>query len=61
MSGKECFSILNKIFKPKKKSKTKDVKGYTIKYGNIIEKNGEIIDEVLVSYFRSPKDRKSVV
>lgn len=55
MSGEECFSILNKIFKPKKKSKTKKVKGYTIKYGNIIEKNGEVIDEVLVSYFKAPK------
>ncbi len=33
MSGKECFEILNKIFKPKKK-KYDEIKGYTIKYGN---------------------------
>ncbi len=52
ISGKECFEILNKIFEPK--NKTKKIKGYTIKYGNIVE-NGEIIDEVLVSYFKAPK------
>lgn len=54
MSGKESFSILNKIFVPKTKQKVEKIKGYTIKYGTIVE-NGEIIDEVLVSYFKAPK------
>jgi tRNA modification GTPase len=54
MSGKDCFNVLNKIFKPKKEQRIEDIKGYTIKYGNIIE-NGEIIDEVLVSYFKAPR------
>lgn len=54
MSGKDCFSILDKIFEPKTKQDIKDIKGYTIKYGNVIE-NGEVIDEVLVSYFKAPK------
>ncbi len=54
MSGKECFEILNKIFQPIHKQNTKEIKGYTIKYGHIIE-NKEIIDEVLVSYFKEPK------
>lgn len=54
MSGKESFSILNKIFVPKIKQKVEKIKGYTIKYGNIVE-NGKIIDEVLVSYFKAPK------
>lgn len=54
MSGKESFSILNKIFIPKTKQKVEKIKGYTIKYGTIVE-NGEIIDEVLVSYFKAPK------
>ena len=52
MSGKECFDVLDKIFKPKQK--TDYIKGYTIKYGFIYDKN-KIIDEVLVSYFKSPK------
>ncbi len=53
LSGDECFKILQKIFKPKNKG---EIKGYTIKYGNIVKsENDEIIDEVLVSYFVAPK------
>ena len=53
LSGKNCFEIIDKIFIPK--NKNKKIKGYTIKYGNIINpENNEIIDEVLVSYFISP-------
>ena len=54
LSGKQTFEIIDKIFIPKNKSK--DIKGYTMKYGNIVNtKNNEIIDEVLVSYFVAPK------
>lgn len=53
LSGDDCFKILQKIFKPKNKG---EIKGYTIKYGNIVKReNDEIIDEVLVSYFVAPK------
>lgn len=54
MSGEKCFEVLEKIFIPKKKQNIEEIKGYTIKYGNIVE-NGEIVDEVLVSYFKAPK------
>ena len=54
MSGEKTFEILEKIFKPKTEQKIEDIKGYTIKYGHIIE-NKEIIDEVLVSYFKTPR------
>ena len=54
MSGEEAFTILEKIFEPKHNQKIEEIKGYTIKYGNIIQK-GQIIDEVLVSYFKAPK------
>lgn len=54
MSGKKSFEILDKIFKPKTSQKIEDIKGYTIKYGHIVE-NNEIIDEVLVSYFKAPR------
>ena len=53
MSGENCFEILDKIFQAKKPQKIEEIKGYTIKYGHIIE-NNEIIDEVLVSYFKKP-------
>ena len=52
MSGEKCFEILDKVFKPK--NKDKNIKGYTIKYGHIVDEN-KIIDEVLVSYFVAPK------
>ena len=65
MSGEKCFEVLEKIFLPKKFESIENIKGYTIKYGHIVEnlqeyKNGEvpenaIVDEVLVSYFRAPK------
>ena len=54
MSGEKCFEVLNKIFKPKKQESVENIKGYTIKYGHIVE-NNEVIDEVLVSYFKAPK------
>ena len=52
LSGKKCFDIIGKLFIPKNDGL---IKGYSIKYGNIIDDNNEIIDEVLVSYFISPK------
>lgn len=55
MSGEDCFEILSKIFRPKSNRNSSEVKGYTIKYGNIINAREEVIDEVLVSYFKAPK------
>ena len=54
MSGEKCFEILDKFFVQKNKQKIENIKGYSIKYGTIID-NDEIIDEVLVSYFKAPK------
>ncbi len=56
MSGKNCFTILEKIFNPIKKENIEEIKGYTMKFGHILDsETGDIIDEVLVSYFKSPK------
>ena len=55
MSGKNCFKILDKIFVQKNKKNIEDIPGYTIKYGHIKNRNNEIVDEVLVSYFKAPK------
>ena len=54
MSGENCFSVLDKIFVPKNKKPIEEIKGYTMKYGNIVE-NDNVVDEVLVSYFKAPK------
>lgn len=57
MSGDNCFEVLKKIFKPIDKNfDWNNIKGYTIKYGYIINsKNKERIEEVLVSFFKAPK------
>ena len=52
LSGENSINIVKKIFYP---TNNGEVKGYTIKYGNIIDNNNEIIDEVLVSFFIAPK------
>ena len=49
ISGDNAFEILDKIFV----TSNKEIKGYTMKYGKIVE-NENIIDEVLVSYFIAP-------
>ena len=55
MSGENSFNILNKIFKAKTPDTIDNIKGYTIKYGKIINPiDKKVIDEVLVSYFKSP-------
>jgi len=54
MSGEDTFKILNKIFKAK--NPEEKIRGYTIKYGEIIDPDTkQKIDEVLVSYFKAPK------
>lgn len=54
MSGEDCFKILDKIFEPKNKQNIEEIRGYRIKYGKIVNAD-KIVDEVLVSYFKSPK------
>ena len=58
MSGDECFGVLEKIFKQKNHQEIEEIKGYSIKYGTIVD-GEEIVDEVLVSYFKSPKSYTS--
>ena len=56
MSGDKCFDILKKIFISSQELILEDIKGYTIKYGYIINtETKEKIDEVLVSFFKNPK------
>lgn len=52
LSGEESVNIVNKIFKPVNSS---NIKGYTIKYGHVLDSKNEVVDEVLVSFFIAPK------
>ena len=52
ISGEDALKIIDKIFVPVNKSA---LKPYTMKLGNIIDSDGEVVDQVLVSYFKAPK------
>lgn len=54
VSGREAHVICDKIFHSKM-GKTAEAPGYTILYGDIIAKNGHLLDSVLVSVFREPR------
>lgn len=53
ISGENTYTVLKKIFKPKQEMDFKQINGYRIKYGYIIEEE-KVIDEVLVSFFKTP-------
>lgn len=56
MSGDKCFEILKKIFVTPQIINWENIRGYTIKYGYIVDvETKEKIDEVLVSFFKNPK------
>ena len=56
VSGPNAIINTDKIFIPADKTHKllSERKAYTISYGHITNKDGEIIDEVLVSLFRAP-------
>lgn len=55
ISGENALNIASKIFMPKNDYDIKNMKTYTMKYGNVLDlKSNEIIDEVILSYMKAP-------
>ena len=55
ISGSEAISIADRIFRPVGSTLSlSERKAYTLAFGNIVNANNDIIDEVLVSIFRAP-------
>lgn len=55
ISGEKSLNIVSKIFIPKNNYDIEKMQTYTMRYGNIVElKNRDIIDEVILSYMKSP-------
>ena len=52
VSGPEAIEIVNKIFKGKDLT---TVESHTINYGKIVDRRGNMIDEVLVSVMKAPR------
>lgn len=55
ISGSNALKILMNIFIDKKHEKITAFKSYTMKYGFIVDSEGELIDEVIVSYMKGPR------
>lgn len=52
VSGPEAIKLIDRVFAGKKK--LTEVDSHTIHYGKIISRDGELIDDVLVSVFKKP-------
>lgn len=55
VSGQDAIEIVDKIFRSMGKKSLLEVSTHTIHYGNIINQNNEVIDEVLVMLMKGPK------
>ncbi|MDP4177870.1 MAG: tRNA uridine-5-carboxymethylaminomethyl(34) synthesis GTPase MnmE [Bacillota bacterium] len=56
VSGESALKIVSRIFKGKNNKSIDDIKTYTMRYGYIVDiKNGDILDEVIVSFMKAPK------
>ena len=55
ISGSEAISIADRIFRPVGSTLSlSEHKAYTLAFGNIVNANNDVVDEVLVSIFRTP-------
>jgi len=63
LSGDRSILIADKIFKSKNKKKLRRICTYSMLYGHIVDYNGHIIDEVVVSVMKKPRSytREDVV
>ena len=55
LSGKDALKVADRIFLSKDKKRPSRFKTYTVHYGHIVNKEQEIIDEVILTVMRAPK------
>ncbi len=55
ISGDEALEILTKVFKPKSGKAIKELRNFSINFGHLIDEEGNIVDEALVSIMKGPK------
>lgn len=54
LSGNDAINIADKVFVSKSNHKLTEAKPQTLHFGHLTNQDGEVIDEVMVSVFRSP-------
>ncbi len=55
LSGDRSINIADKIFRSRSNKKLKGLHTYNMLYGNIIDKEGNIVDEVIVTLMKKPR------
>ncbi len=55
ISGPDAITICDTVIRTTSGRKLADAKGYTLHYGEITDKDGNSVDDVIVSLFRAPK------
>lgn len=54
LSGPETYKIIEKIFRPARKTDLRKVPSHTVRYGHIVNRD-RTVDEVLVTFMRKPR------
>ncbi|MFI3320744.1 MAG: tRNA uridine-5-carboxymethylaminomethyl(34) synthesis GTPase MnmE [Rikenellaceae bacterium] len=54
LSGDESITLVQSMFRSSKDGALINAKGHTAHYGDIVNANGEVVDDVLVTIFRAP-------
>lgn len=54
LSGQQAIEITDRVFTPKNGKPLANASGYTLHFGEIHRKEGQVIDEVMVSLYRAP-------
>lgn len=55
MSGTDAIAIAEQMFRPRGRRSIADAEGYTAHYGEVIDTEGEVIDDVVLTLFRAPR------
>lgn len=55
MSGHDAISIAEQMFRPRGRRKLSEANGYTAHYGEVIDSEGVVIDDVVLTLFRAPR------
>ncbi len=55
MSGHDAISIAERMFRPRGRHALSEAEGYTAHYGEVIDSEGVVIDDVVLTLFRAPR------
>lgn len=54
ISGENALQVAAKVFLPKKNAKVAEYRSHTVHYGKVVDSEGKVIDEALLTFMKSP-------